>query len=59
MAIVASVIIGAVAALAVGALLGYFTGRSRVQSAFRQLGVAALAAGVTFAIGRLIGTSVH
>jgi len=38
-AIIGSVVIGVIASLAVGALLGSFTGRSRVRSALRQLGV--------------------
>ena len=54
-ALVASVVIGAVAAFSVGALLGVFTGRSVWRSALRQLGVAALAAGVTYGIGRAVG----
>lgn len=54
-AVVASVAIGAVTALAVGFLLGQLTGRSRWRSALRQLAVAALAAAVTFAIGRAVG----
>ncbi len=56
-AVVGSVAIGAVAALVVGALLGAFTGRSKVRSALRQLAVAALAASVTFGVGRLVGVS--
>ena len=51
-AIWASVAIGAVAALAVGAVLGRFTGRSRVRSALRQLVLAAIAAGATYGVGR-------
>jgi VIT1/CCC1 family predicted Fe2+/Mn2+ transporter len=54
-AIVASVVIGAVAALAVGALLALFTGRSMVRAALRQLAIAAVAASVTYGIGRAIG----
>lgn len=56
-ATLASVVIGAVAALVVGAALGAFTGRSATRSALRQLGVAALAAGVTYGIGRAVGVS--
>ena len=54
-----SIVLGAVAALAVGFLLGVFTGRSRIRSAVRQLLVLAMAAGVTFGIGRAIGAGVH
>jgi vacuolar iron transporter family protein len=56
-AIVASIAIGAVAALAVGALLGALTGRSVVKSAGRQIAVAAIAAAVTYGIGRAVGAS--
>ena len=54
-AVVASIILGAIAALTVGAVLARFTGRSRVVSALRQLGIAAVAAGVTYGIGRAVG----
>ena len=56
-AISCSIAIGAVAALGVGALLGRFTGRSKAMSAVRQLGVAVLAASVTYGVGRLVGAS--
>ncbi|MEI8405807.1 MAG: VIT1/CCC1 transporter family protein [Actinomycetes bacterium] len=58
-AIVWSIGIGIIASLAVGALLGRFTGRSKVFSALRQLGVAVLAASVTYGVGRLVGASTH
>ncbi|HMD45062.1 MAG TPA: VIT1/CCC1 transporter family protein [Acidimicrobiales bacterium] len=58
-ALVASIVLSGVAALTVGALLAVFTGRSRVRSALRQLGVTAVAAGITYAIGRAAGVSVH
>jgi VIT1/CCC1 family predicted Fe2+/Mn2+ transporter len=45
----------AVALLTVGALLGSFTGRSKVFSALRSLGFAAVAAAVTYAIGHAVG----
>jgi len=54
-AVVASIILGAVAALTVGTVLARFTGRSRVVSALRQLAIAAVAAGVTYGIGRAVG----
>jgi VIT1/CCC1 family predicted Fe2+/Mn2+ transporter len=54
-AVVLSVVLGAVAAIVVGALLAQFTGRSPFRSALRQLFIAALAAGVTYAIGRAVG----
>ena len=56
-AVVASVILGVVAAVLVGALLAGFTGRSVVASSLRQLGVAILAAGITFAVGAALGVS--
>jgi VIT1/CCC1 family predicted Fe2+/Mn2+ transporter len=56
LAIVASVVLGAVAALAVGAVLAKFTERPAIVSALRQLGVTAVAAAVTYGVGRAIGT---
>ncbi len=54
-AAVASVVIGSLTALAVGFFLGAMTGRSRWKTAVRQLGVAALAAAITYGVGRLVG----
>lgn len=54
-AVVASVVIGALAAVTVGGALARFTGRSGLRSALRQLLFAAAAAGVTFLLGNLIG----
>ncbi len=54
-ATLASVVLGAVGALTVGATLARFTGRSMVRTALRQLAVAIVAAGFTFAVGKLIG----
>ena len=56
-AVVASVIIGGLAALALGALIGSFAGRSVWRTALRQLAVAAVAATVTYGVGSLIGVS--
>jgi len=56
-AVVASVILGAVSALLVGALLAGFTGRSVVRSSLRQLAVAAAAAAITFGVGTALGVS--
>ncbi len=56
-AIWATVAIGAVASLAVGAVLGRFTGRSSVRSAARQLVLAMIAAGATYGVGRAVGLS--
>jgi VIT1/CCC1 family predicted Fe2+/Mn2+ transporter len=54
-AVVLSVMLGAIAAVVVGAALAQFTGRSPVRSALRQLLIAVLAASVTFGIGKLVG----
>ena len=54
-AVVLSVAFGAIAAIVVGALLAQFTGRSPLRSALRQLCIAAVAATVTFAIGKAVG----
>ena len=56
-AVVASVVIGALAALALGALIGAFAGRSVPKTALRQLVVAAVAAGITYGVGHLFGVS--
>lgn len=56
-AIIASILLGAVAALAVGAALSVFTGRSWYRSALRQLLIVAAAAGVTYLIGLGVGAS--
>ncbi|HEV2428020.1 MAG TPA: VIT1/CCC1 transporter family protein [Acidimicrobiales bacterium] len=50
-----SIILGAVGAVAVGAAIGRFIRRGVWRWAMRQLFVAALAAAVTFGIGRLVG----
>ncbi|HEX3333638.1 MAG TPA: VIT1/CCC1 transporter family protein [Acidimicrobiales bacterium] len=57
-AIVASVVLGAVAAMVVGSVLARFTERPVLISAFRQLLVTAVAAGVTYGVGRAIGSGV-
>ncbi len=54
-AILASVGIGAVAALLLGALIGTMAGRSVLGTAVRQLVVAVLAAGITYGVGHLLG----
>ena len=56
-AILASIAVGVLAALAVGAALANFTGRSVAHSALRQLVISAVAAGVTYSIGRAVGVS--
>jgi len=54
-AIAWSIGLSALAALGLGAALGYFTGRSRWYSALRALAITVLAAGVTYSVGRLVG----
>lgn len=56
-AIFESIAIGCVAAIAVGTVLGVLTGRSPTRAALRQLAVAALAASVTYGVGRGIGAT--
>jgi vacuolar iron transporter family protein len=46
------------ALFAVGAAISIFTGRSVLASGLRMLGIGALAAGITYVIGRLLGVSV-
>ena len=57
-AIVLSVVLGAVASVAVGVVLARFTERPVLISALRQLAVTVVAAGVTFGVGKAIGTGV-
>jgi len=51
-----SVGLSAVASLVVGAALSFFTGRSWMWSAGRQLLISGTAAGVTYTIGHLVGS---
>ncbi len=57
-AVVASIVFAALGAVAIGVSLARFTGRSPVRSAARQLGIAVVAAGITFLIGRVVGVGV-
>ncbi len=57
-AIVLSVVLGAVASLVVGLVLARFTERPVIASALRQLAVTAVAAAVTFGVGKAIGAGV-
>ncbi|MEJ2578128.1 MAG: VIT1/CCC1 family protein [Kineosporiaceae bacterium] len=50
-----AVVLAVVGMFVVGAGLGLLNGRSAVRSGLRQTGVGVLAAGVTFAVGALIG----
>jgi VIT1/CCC1 family predicted Fe2+/Mn2+ transporter len=57
-AVTGSLVLTGGAALAIGGLLGKLTGGRWMRSAIRQLVVIALAAGITFLVGRLFGTTV-
>jgi VIT1/CCC1 family predicted Fe2+/Mn2+ transporter len=57
-AVAASIVAGIVTALLIGILLARFTERPVVPSALRQLVIAALAAGIPYAIGSAVGVSV-
>ncbi len=56
-AVVASIVLGLLAALAVGAALARFTGRPVAPSALRQLVFSAIPAAITFALGSAVGVS--
>lgn len=58
-AVIISICIGAVAAAALGAAIGAFTGRGMLTTAIRQLTAAVVAAGITFGVGRLLGVATH
>lgn len=53
--IIASAVLSAIALFAVGVSLSLFTGRSALASGGRQLALGAVAAVLTFGIGRLVG----
>ena len=57
-AAIASILLGGVAAIALGALLGFLGGRNILWSAARQVFVLALAAGATWGAGRLFNVTV-
>jgi len=57
-AVMAAITCAAVGLFAIGALITLLTGRSALFSGTRQLVFGLLAAGVTFGLGRLIGTAV-
>ncbi len=57
-AVLVSIVLGAVGALAIGAAIGYFSERSIPRAAARQLLITVVAAAVTFGIGRLVGVGV-
>ena len=53
-----SMTICAISLFLVGALISVFTGRNMAYSGLRMVGIGAMAAAVTFVIGRLLGVSV-
>lgn len=53
-----SIAFGATAAIVIGVLLARFTERPAAPAALRQLLIAAFAAGVPYAIGRIVGVTV-
>lgn len=57
-ATIASIVLGAVAAVVVGVLLAGFTDRPWWRSGLRQLLIATVAAGVTYGVGSAVGVSV-
>jgi VIT1/CCC1 family predicted Fe2+/Mn2+ transporter len=54
----ASAVLAALGLFAIGGLITLLTGRSVLFSGSRQLAFGALAAGITFGLGRLIGAAV-
>ena len=58
-AVVASIILSAVALMAVGVAITIVTGSSALRSGGRQVIFGMLAAAVTFGLGSLVGTAVH
>src|SRR5665213_2773686 len=56
-AVLVSIALAGLAALTVGVVLAHFTGRSRLYSSFRSLGICAAAGGVTYLVVSLIGVA--
>ena len=50
--------LGAIASLAIGAALGFSTGRSPIRTALRQLILGAIAGSASYVIGALLGVQV-
>jgi len=57
-ALVASIVLGLVAAAGVGLALSFFTGKSKIRTVARQVGLGAAALVLTWLIGTLLGASV-
>jgi VIT1/CCC1 family predicted Fe2+/Mn2+ transporter len=56
-AAIASIVLGILSAIVIGALLARFTERPVLPTALRQIFIAALAAGVPYAIGSVVGVA--
>ena len=54
-AVIASIVLGGVMAIAIGVAVATFTGKSKLRTAARQLAIATLAAAVTYGVGTLVG----
>ena len=54
-AVLISVILGAVTAVAIGVAVAQFTGRSKLRTALRQVVIATVAAAVTYGVGAAVG----
>jgi VIT1/CCC1 family predicted Fe2+/Mn2+ transporter len=54
-AVLVSIVLGAVTAIAIGVSVATFTGRSKMRTAARQLAIAAVAAAVTYGVGTAVG----
>jgi VIT1/CCC1 family predicted Fe2+/Mn2+ transporter/rubrerythrin len=57
-AVVASSVLAGAVLAGVGGFVGFLSGTSVARSALRMFGLAALAAGITYAVGRLFGATV-
>ena len=57
-AFVVSIVLSAIGLAVVGAAITLFTGRNPLMGALRMVGIGAIAAAVTYAVGRLIGVGV-
>ena len=57
-AVIGSLVLSGLAMAGIGAGATLFTGRAVIFSALRQLAIGMAAAGITFALGRLIGVSI-
>src|SRR5436190_23905631 len=57
-AFITSAVVCGISLFIVGGLISIFTGRGLLFSGFRMLGIGALAAGLTYVIGKLLGVTV-